>query len=207
MSENIKQEDLIDSTSESTEETSTEDTQQDPLKAELDKVQKKEGRTELEKAAYSLKMNADRLKVLGGDPRAILGDEKELEDEEDKPVTVGMLKKMQQEQAAKSAIQLAEDISNETERELVKYHLENSIKSTGNPAEDLNLARAIVNAAKNKQILEEEVRKSSARTHSSASSAPLRQGDPEPELTVQEMAYMKPPFNLTKEEVLKARKA
>lgn len=205
-------EDLVektDPTSESAQATETETvTEQDPLKQELERVQKKETRSELEKAAFSLKKTAERLKELGGDPVSALGieskKETEPESDDDAPVTVGMLKKLQQETAHKSALQLADDIENETERELVKYHLENSIKSSGNPQEDVRLARTIVNAVKNKQIIEEQSRKIPAKTHSSASSAPAKV-EQEVELTMEELAFMRPPFNMTKDEILKAR--
>lgn len=185
-----------------TSETTTED-EQDPLKEELEKVQKKDGRTELEKAAFSLKKNAERLKELGGDPSSILGVEKDDVEEDDKPVTMGMLKKLQQETASKTAVQLAEAIGNETERELTKYHLENSIKSTGNPQEDFRLAQAIVNSVRNAKIIEESARKPEAKNHSSASGADKKH-IPQEEITAQEQMFMKQ-FGLTKEEVIKAR--
>ncbi len=111
---------------------------------------------------------------------------------------------MQQENATKTALQLANDIPNETERELTKYHLGNSIKSTGNPTEDLNLARAIVNAAKNSKIIEEMARKGSPKTHSSASSAGMRHDIEQEELSKDEIVLMKM-AGLTREEVLKSR--
>lgn len=204
-------EDLIeksDSTSETAEEVVETTTEQDPLKTELERVQNTGGRTEVEKAAFSLKKNAERLKELGGDPEAILGIEKpqveETVDEDDKPVTVGMLKKMQQDTTTKTALQLAEELPTETERELAKWHLKNTIKSTGNPAEDLALVRTLVNAAKNKQIIEEVERKTPPKNHSSSSSAPLKSEGEESELTKEEVQLMN--FgHLTKEEVIKSR--
>lgn len=206
-------EDLIEkdptSESEQVEETQVETTEQDPLKEELEKVQRKEGKTEAEKAAFSLKKNAERAKELGIDPAEVLGLSRSVVeddiDEDEKPITIGMWKKMQQETATKTALQIAEDIESDTERELTKYHLENTIKSTGNPTEDVNLARAIVNAAKNKQIIEESTRKTEAKTFSSASSAPLKHEE-EVELTKEEMMYTQAPFFLSKDEILAARK-
>lgn len=210
----IKMEDIIEdevSTSEAEQKETADEaaTEQDPLKKELEKVQKKEPRTEAEKAAFTLKSTASRLRELGGDPASILGFKKEKEEadenDEDAPVTVGMLKKMQQKDAEKSALQMADEISNETERELVKYHLTNSIRSTGNPAEDMKLASAIVNSVKNTQIAEEIARKNPPKTHSSSSSAPAR-NEVEQELSSEEMLFTKAPFNMTKEAILKARK-
>lgn len=200
-----KEEKKVDETSE------TKTTEQDPLKIELEKVQKT-GKTEAEKAAFSLKKNAERAKELGIDPAEVLGlkqpaSETTPDEEDDKPVTVGMMKKMQQENASKTAVQQAEEIENETERELVKYHLQNTIKSTGNPKEDLKLARAIVNDVKNRQVLEEMGRKNPPKTHSNASGAPAKDNatDINEELTPAEIPFTKPPFNMTKEQVIKTR--
>lgn len=220
MSENIKQEDLeekVDPTSESTEEEIKEEEkepekepeaepEQDPLKTELERVQKI-GRTEKEKAEFSLKKTAERVKALGGDPNTILGIEKEYEpdEEDDQFLTVGMYKKIQQEKAIKTASQLADEIQNETERELVKYHLENSIKSTGSPTEDMKLARALVNAVKNTKIIEEATRKPTPKKHSSGSGSPAKDNEVKGELTESEKVFLGKPFNMTKEQILKAR--
>lgn len=218
MSENLKMEDLVEKvvpTSETTEqvetkvevETETEvKTEQDPLKTELERV-KKSGRSELDKAQFSLKKNAERVKELGGDPNAILGIEKETTenyDEDDKPVTVGMLKKLQQESASKTAFQQADDIQNETERELVKYHLQNTIRSTGLPQEDLKLARALVNAVKNTQIIEESTRKTPAKSHSNSSGVDAKQ-EQTIVYTSNELQMMQAPFNLSPKDILQAR--
>ena len=218
MSENIKMEDLLEKkvpTSETpveekvvVEEKPEITPEQDPLKVELERVQKV-GRTEKEKAEFSLKKTAERVKELGGDPDSILGIRKEPTDfveEDDQPLTVGMYKKIQQASANKTALELAGDIQNETERELVKYHLDNTIKSSGNPSEDLKLARSLVNAVKNAQIGEELKRKPVAKTHSSASGSPALDNEVKGELTPDEKLFLGKPFNMTKEAILKLRK-
>lgn len=215
MSENIKMEDLVekvvptsDTITEEKVEVQTTTTEQDPLKVELERVQKT-GRTEKEKAEFSLRKTADRLKELGGDPDSILGTKKETTDsneDDDQPLTVGMYKKIQQAGATKTASQLADDIQNETEKELVKYHLENTIKSSGNPSEDLKLARSLVNAVKNTQIIEETKRKSVAKSHSSASGSPANDNEVKGELTSDEKLFLGKPFNMSKEQILKLRK-
>ncbi len=205
----IKMEDIVEQTDLTSEPAEIEETiEQDPLKTELEKVQKIAGRSELEKAQFSLKKNAERLKELGGDPTSILGVQDIIEDsnDDDAPVTMGMLKKMQMESATKTAKQLADEISDETERELVKYYLENRVVPSGNPKQDLEDARGIVNAKKNAQILEEVARKTTARTHSNSTSAPLKSEPEQPDLTKEEMQFMRPPFNMTKEQILKTRK-
>lgn len=185
----------IEETVDETEETIDED----PLKLELDKVQKK-GRTKVEKLLYTKKRVENELKELGIDDDPIG------EDEEDRPLTVREFKKIQEQSATKSALDLVGGVQNEVERELLTYHLENTIKSSGNPQEDFDLARTLVNAVKNKQIMEEANRKPNAKTHSSASGAPPKKNAPQDELTSEELSFMKPPFSLTKEQILAARK-
>lgn len=178
-------------------------TEQDPLKIELEKVQKKEGRTHDEKILYKFNELKKEVKE-----RGLLPEEADLIDvsDDEAPVTVGMLKKMQADSAIKTSLQLADDISNETERELVKHHITNTIRSTGNPSEDLRLARAIVNEVRNRQILEENDRKIPAKTYSSGTSAPAKLADPEPEMTKEEITLMQW-SGMSKEDVFKARKA
>lgn len=172
--------------------------EQDPLKTELDKVQRK-GRTRTEKLIFTRNRIDQQLKEEGVDIN-------EVEDDEDtKPVTIGMLKKIQAESATKTALDLANEISNDTERELTKYHLENTIRSTGNPQQDFELAQGLVNAVKNRQILDETTRKPELRTHSSGAGAPAKVVKTQDDLTAEELSFTKPPFNMTKEQILKAR--
>lgn len=199
----LKMEDLQEKAPASEAEKITDETvvEQDPLKTELERVQKKESRTHEEKLLFKKQQIDKEVRELG-----LLNDEPISEVEDDNsPVTVGMLKKFQQEAAAKTALQMTDDISDETERELVKYHLTNTIRSTGSPSEDLNLARSIVNAAKNKQIIEEVERKIPTKNYSSATSAAARQITSEPELTAEELTLMKW-SGISKEQVLKSRK-
>lgn len=203
-------EDLVETpetSSEATEQEAEETSQQDPLKTELEKVQNM-GKTETEKAEFSLKKNAERVRELGGDPASILGIKPEVKEEtdDDAPLTRGEYKKLIASQSAKTALQLADEIQDSTERELVKHFLENRIVPSGNPQEDVRDARRMVNSIKNEQLIQEQTRKSSAKTHSSASGAPIKSTQAEPELTPQEILFMHPPFKLTKEQILKARK-
>lgn len=170
--------------------------EQDPLKTELEKVQRK-GRTKVEKLQYTKQRIDEQLRELG------VQDEPE-DDEDAKPVTVGMLKKLQAETATKTALQLANELTNDTERELTKYHLENTIKSTGNPQEDFKLAQSIVSSVKNSQIAEELARKGKGSAGAGAG-APVKQGKQQEEFTQEELVFMKPPFNMTKEAIIKAR--
>ncbi|MES2060204.1 MAG: hypothetical protein V4438_04205 [Patescibacteria group bacterium] len=174
---------------------------QDLLKQELERKQNRSGHTKLEKARHAEKKIQDEIAKLEAEE----GVHADLDD--DQPVTVGMLKERQKQDAVKTALNMAEsEISDETERELVKHHLENSIRPTGNPAEDLRLARAIVNDTKNRQIAEEIERKKVAQRNGTGSGAPAKKEGDEFVPTAEEAAYMKPPFSLTKEAVLTARK-
>lgn len=176
---------------------------QDPLKLELDKVNKKgAGKTELEKALFTKSQIDKRISELQKES----GEEAPIDEDDSAPVTVGMLKKMEKEKAAKNSLQLAEDIEDENERELVKHHLSNTLKPSGNPQEDLKTARLIVNGVKNARIIEEGGRKVTPRTYSSGTGAPAKKEDGEFIPTAEEQMFMKS-MKLTKEDILKARKA
>lgn len=177
----------------------------DPLKEELDKVQKKgAGRTKLGKALYARNKIDEQIKLIKQE-EGIEEPEIPEEDDENAPVTVGMLKKLEKERATKTAFQIAEEIESEHERELVKHYLSNTIKSSGNPAEDVKLARSLANSVKNKQLIEEALRKTAPKGAGTGSGAPLRAGEIfEP--TAEEALYMKPPFNLTQKQIVEARK-
>lgn len=189
-----------DETTDETEEQSEEESstlKDEELKDELERV--KTTRTRKEKLLYTKQRVEKQLKEE-------FGDEEDLEDEEDKPLTIGMWKKMQEASATKTALDLADEITGQVERELVKFHIENTIRSTGNPQEDLRLARTLVNATKNKQIVEEISRKVPAKTHATSTSGTGAAKEKAVEFTKDELAFMRPPFNLSKEEILKARK-
>lgn len=183
-----------------------EEANQDPIKKELEKVQAKKGKTEAEKAASALFFNAKRAKELGLDPKAILGISDEEESDDDTPVTRGDLKKLEQENAQKTALSLAEDIDDEPTRELTKYHLLNTIRPSGNPKEDLSSARAIVDSVKNSQIAEEAMRKGKPKSASSGSGAPAPSEGEAFEPTASEAVYMRAPWSLTETQILAARK-
>jgi len=179
--------------------------EQESLKKELERVrQKGEGRTKLEKLIYTQKRIEQQIREEKEAAGLLHEEVDDTPQDDDSPMTLRMWKEIQQRNAAQSAMQLVEEIPNEVERELTRYHLKNSVKSSGNPQEDLKLARAIVNAAKNQQIIEEIQRKAPANNYSSGSSAPAKVSMDE-ELTADEISVMRQ-FKLTKEQVLDARK-
>lgn len=211
---NVEKEVVTTTTEETVEtpkETTEEEKSQEAIKQELDKVKKP--KTEAEKLVFSLKSHVKRAKELGLDPKQIIGtdlgiskndEDKELDD--DTPITIGTWRKLEKERSIGSAISLAEQqIQGESERELTKHYLINNIRPSGNPEEDLKLARSLVNSIKNTQILDEVKRKTSPKTTSSGSGAPAKT-EIAFEPTQEEISFMKPPFNLTKEQILEARK-
>lgn len=177
--------------------------EQDPLKNELERVQNKPQRSKVDKLLFTKKRIESQLKEELGDEYD--DDEEDPINEDDRPLTIGEFKKIQKESTVQTSLNLADEIENSIERELVKHHLENTIQPSGNPKEDLKNARAIVNAIKNKQILEETARKIDAKKHSSGSSGPAKQEKNE-ELTADELPFTRPPFNMTKAEIISTRK-
>lgn len=171
--------------------------EQDPVKAELERVETKPKRTRLETLAY----NRDRLEKEIEAEKAKLG---VVDDDDDtRPLTVGELKRLRAEEGLQSAVTLAEAIEDEHERKLVKHYLENSIKPSGDAHEDLRLAKAMVNAVKNRQVAEDTVRKTTPRTTSTSSGAPAKETTPASELTKEDAAIARG-FGLTPEEAQKA---
>jgi len=163
----------------------------------LSQIPKKKEHTPLERALYARKKIDEQIATLQGD-------DLDEEEDDDAPVTVGMLKQRDAEKAQKTALTLADSIEDEHERDLVKHHLSTTIKPSGNAEQDLKNARAIVNSVKNAQIAEEAARKANPKAHGSPSGAPGKMGDPfEP--TPEEAAMMRPPFSLSQAEVIAAR--
>ncbi len=180
----------------------------DPVKEALDKENNRGGskRTEAEKAAYTLKKNAERLKALGGDPAEVLGTDNDngtdpdLDDEDDdKPMTRGDFKRAEARRTTQNALQLADaQIENENERELAKSYLNTRIKPSGDPQKDLEDAMALVNSVKNRQVATEQNRRSTTvvRRTSSGSGAPARYEEKfeasDEEITAARIAKVKP---------------
>jgi len=181
----------------------TQEPSQTPVEQELEREQGKLNRTPEEKAAFSLRKNAESVAALGLDPAEILGFKPVPTSEKDTPVTVGMLEDMRKEAASKTAFDLAESIEDTNERELTKSYLER-IKPSGDAQEDLRFARLAVNSVKNGQIVEEVARREVPRSFGSGAGAPPPV-ERSQELTPQEMQFMQKPFNLTKEEIIAKR--
>lgn len=181
------------------EEKPAEETPKDPVKDELEKIDKgKKKYTKRERLNFEKNKIDEQINALDEED----GITPEVKD--DTPVTVGMLDKREKEAAQTTAIALAEAIEDENERKLTIHYLENRIKPSGDAEADVRLARAAVNSLRNGQIAEEVDRKKNPNRQPSAPGAP---GDKEKAFkpTDQERMFMQPPYNLTKEDVIKSR--
>lgn len=175
-----------------------------PLKEELEKVQMSHGkRTEEEKLLYTFNRIQKQLKEKGIEvPTEEITHR---EDEDNRPLTVAEYKKLKALDSEKTAMTLADNIDDEYERELVKHHISNTIKPSGNAEQDLKNARLLVNSIKNGKIIEEVQRKTTPKTHSTGSGQPAKQEEVTEEFSEQELTFMKK-FNMTKDDILKVRK-
>lgn len=174
----------------------------DPLKKEIKKIEEKKPKfTRRERLAFEKKKIEQQERELNEEEGI---EEPPIDESKDTPVTVGMLEKRDKERAKKTAIELAENIEEDDERKLTIHYLQTSIIASGNPQEDLKKARAIVNSLKNSQIAEEIDRKVKPKNHATPPGSP---GKHEKVFTPteQERVFMAPPYNLTKEEVIKSR--
>lgn len=177
---------------------------QDPLETALADAKNKKDikkRTELEKAEFAKQQIEKRIADLRKGDGSIAAPL----DDDDAPVTRRDLKKMEADRAQKTALEMTDAITDPKEKELVKYHLENSIKSTGKAEDDLKLALSIVYSTKNSQVAEEMARAIPSKTPSFGG-APPRREDSNFEPTPAEMGFMRPPFNMTKAEIIANRK-
>lgn len=174
---------------------------QDPVKKELEKVTgaKLNKLTPAERLIFEKKKIDDQLRALGHVETDSPNDE-----DDDKPITRGELKEIERNRSVDTALEMAEEIENEDERSLTKLYIETKIKPSGNPTEDYRIARALVNSVKNSQIATEIARKTSPQRHVSGAGSPARTEEVfEP--TSEELTFMRPPYNLTKEEIISKR--
>jgi hypothetical protein len=171
-----------------------------------DPLQKKPERTEKEKAMFTLRKTADRVRQLGADPEEVLGLKKEPVDEDmsdDTFLTVGAFKDIQKKEARKTALEMAQQIEDEYERAEVIRALSRVVPS-GKAIDDYNFAVSAAGAKRSYMIAEDIQRRiAPAKTASGGSTSAKKEEQFEP--TEEEKVFMSPPYNLTKEDVLKAR--
>lgn len=194
----------VDATKDATEETSetSAPSQDDPIDAEIKRNETNtQKRSKKEKLLYTKKRVEEQLAEFGDD-------EEEDNDEADDstPLTKGDLKKFNVESARKKSVDLVSSIQDEKERKLTLQYLERIVPS-GDAEEDVRLARLAVNSVRNGMVIEEIARKEAivTKSHASAPGNPAPSPDAVFEPTEQEASLMRPPFNLTKEDILKAR--
>jgi hypothetical protein len=174
------------------------------LQAELTKLQESgPKRTEEEKARYTIEKIHERFPNLKDGVATIV------EDDEDRPVTKSemrrMIQQVQTSSVEKSALELAASIPNAIDREMVKHHIEHTIRPSGDAKTDLAIAQSLVNAKRNELALAEQARRGVSKPGPSSSSAPARE-EPNTQLTADEASFLKLGV-LTKDEIIKARSA
>lgn len=171
--------------------------------------QEKPKRDEKDTAAYNLRRNAERARELGLDPGEILGVKTHIEtdsnDEDSKPVTVGMLRDIQKQDAHKTALQRAEEIVDEETRAAVKDILTTRVKPSGDSEEDFRFALSAANAGKNTQIIKEVQRYVVPKRTAAGGSMPAHIEE-EFTPTAEENRFMQPPYNISKEKIIAARR-
>lgn len=169
----------------------------------------KDTRTEAEKAAYNLKKRADEARAQGLDPADVLGIKPQIKIDgdlpDDAPLTVGTFKQMQKQEAKKTALQMAQELP-EDERDEVIEILSNRLVPSGNAEKDLELARHAVNSERNTKIAAELSRKGKPRQTAAGGSGNAPTGD-DFEPTADEAVFMRPPYSMSKDKILAARKA
>jgi len=157
-------------------------------------------RTEKDKAIFTIKKQAERLQEMGVDPSEIIGKKPNGNSE-----VPDWYKQEKAKEQTQNALQMAESLADAETREQVKTYLKTRIVPSGNPTQDFKDALGAVSAAKNKQILEEMARATSPKVVASGgSSDPTKEEEFIP--TEQESIFMKPPYNISKEKILEARK-
>ena len=188
---------------------------EDPILAELERVKgQTHGKTPQEKAAFALKLQAQRLKDQGLDIAEILGikqEKEEIEEEnEEKPLTRKDIEQLlgQSKPKEKSAVELAQEENvSDTEKELTLYYLENIIRPSGNANDDLKNAKTMVNSVRNSKIMEMQNLKPEAKSFSNASSIEIKNTTQNIQLTPEEDLFyrqsQKDGIPFTKEEIIK----
>ncbi len=176
-----------------------------PPKKEAAPSQAKEPKTRIEKLRHTKasieKQIADEEAANGG---IVISDE----DDDDKPLTKRDLKNIQRDEAKKTALSMANEIEDETDRSKVIEVLETRILPSGNPEKDLQLAKDAVFSEKNRQVAAATAKNGRPSTQRSGGGAPPKTEDTfvatDNELAAAAMVGKKTPADI-KAFVLKAR--
>lgn len=159
---------------------------------------RKDERTPEEIAAYNLQKKAEDAKALGLDPKKILGVEPETE-------VPAWYKQEKAKEAQQTALQMADSVADAETKEKVKELLKSRIVPSGNPEQDFRDALGLASSGKNKQIIEEISRYTAPRTVATGGNIPPK-FEEEFLPTEQERIFMAPPYNVSKEKIIEARK-
>lgn len=174
------------------------------VKADEALKNKNRERTRLEKLRYT-KASIDAQIAEEESKNGIIIDE----EDDDKLLTKGDLKRIERENAKNTALNMANDLEDESERSEVTELLQTRILPSGNPQKDLDLALSAVRSEKNKQLAAEASRRrGNSAQRSSGTGAPQREEDQfvptENELAAASMVGKKTQVDI-KAFVLKAR--
>lgn len=158
------------------------------VKTELDRQRKP--KTEAEKLEFSLRSTARRAEELGLDPKKILGvTETTVEETEDD--VPAWYKRERSKMTQQSALERAESIQDEDERELMKETLRTRVNPNLDAEEAWRVASGYVNSIKATEIAKEVARKPKQIRHASSAGAPAKSDDGIFEPTPDEQTMMR----------------
>lgn len=160
---------------------------------------RRDERSPEEIAAYNLQKKAEDAKALGLDPKKILGVEPENE-------VPAWYKQEKAKEAQQTALQMADSVADADTREKVRELLQKRIVPSGNPEQDFRDALGLASSVKNKQIIEEISRYTAPRTVAAGGDIPPKTEE-EFVPTDAEKVFMAPPYNMSREKIIEARKA
>lgn len=212
----VKQEPQIVETKqpETTVEIETTEGTEDPIKSELDRIKgQTQGKTPKEKFEYKLQREIAQAKEMGIDVSQFVV-KPQIDDEDgEKPLTRKDLEEAIRnvKPQSKSAVEMANEITNEAERELHLHYLDNKINPNLTEDEKFQTAKDMVNGIKLKNQINLSNIKPEVRTHSTGSSFQpnIKQTFDKEKLTPEEIYIMedanKRGVPISKEEILKMR--
>lgn len=123
----------------------------------------------------------------------------------DRPLTLRDINKIEAKKLQLTVQEMVKSIPDAGDQQAVREALR-SVVASGDPAADFKKAVAIANADRNSKVLQEAGRRIAAQPRATSSgAAPIREEAFTP--TAEEARYMKAPFFVTKEDIVKARKA
>lgn len=197
-------------------ETKAEESTEDPIKAELDRVKgQTQGKTQKEKFEYKLKRELAQAEEMGIDIAGLAGIKVAHNEDmdEDKPLTRKDLENILRDTKpqSKKAVESALEIENEAERELHLYYLENKVNPSLSEEEKFQTAKDMVNAIKLKNQITLSAVKPSVQSHSTGSSfQPNKQANFDTQKLTPEENYIytdaqKRGVPITKEDIINMR--